>query len=340
MLLLNIYCFLSTVTTSEKESFKFKVKDKDHTIGSLKIPVNTAKTTAQLQWHPLEPHKKGSAAHGELLIEYWLNSPFKSEPATVLRTPSPVSDEAVERNRLGSGLKDYFRKTTPIIGRKAKDEEKRESFGRGHLHSSDSQLHVSPSAAHQEGSQTPNPSHLTTHRNSSPQELIPKVESFRSSEYGDEDFSGSQRTSKSESEVYLPEVTGVSPRESPLEGGHKITLRGSCLGTSHDDVMAVILVDVDCTDSLEYISSGKFLFVVIKCSLIYAIPLFVEKLAVTTFPRTKPASGPVIVETRSAGRGESAVEFCFVESKIRRHERKVSDTVFTRKSKGTYILYI
>ena len=53
-----------------------------------------------------------------------------------------------------------------------------------------------------------------------------------------------------------PEVSGVSPCEASLSGGERITLRGSNLGQSLNDVHRVVLVDVDCTESVEYISPG------------------------------------------------------------------------------------
>ena len=55
-----------------------------------------------------------------------------------------------------------------------------------------------------------------------------------------------------------PEVSGISPREASLSGGQRITLRGSNLGQSAQDVHKVMLVDVDCTESVEYISPGGY----------------------------------------------------------------------------------
>lgn len=55
-----------------------------------------------------------------------------------------------------------------------------------------------------------------------------------------------------------PEVTGISPREGPLEGGQRVILRGTCLGECTSDVLRVIIAGVDCTQSLEYHSQGEY----------------------------------------------------------------------------------
>ena len=55
-----------------------------------------------------------------------------------------------------------------------------------------------------------------------------------------------------------PEVTGISPREGPVDGGQRVVLRGSCLGECKSDVVRVVIADVDCTETLEYLSPGKY----------------------------------------------------------------------------------
>ncbi len=52
-----------------------------------------------------------------------------------------------------------------------------------------------------------------------------------------------------------PLVTGVSPREGPVQGETKVILRGSNLGDCKASVLKVILAGVDCTSSVEYFSS-------------------------------------------------------------------------------------
>ena len=53
-----------------------------------------------------------------------------------------------------------------------------------------------------------------------------------------------------------PEVSGISPSEGSIEGNERVILRGSNLGDSKDDVVRVTIVNIDCTNSMEYYSSG------------------------------------------------------------------------------------
>ena len=52
----------------------------------------------------------------------------------------------------------------------------------------------------------------------------------------------------------MPEVTGVSPNEGPVQGGQRVVLRGSYLGECREDIVQVSVAGVDCTSSLEYFS--------------------------------------------------------------------------------------
>lgn len=54
-----------------------------------------------------------------------------------------------------------------------------------------------------------------------------------------------------------PDVSGVSPSEGSIDGQERVTLRGTNLGESRADIVRVVLVDVDCTSTVEYFSSGK-----------------------------------------------------------------------------------
>lgn len=54
-----------------------------------------------------------------------------------------------------------------------------------------------------------------------------------------------------------PDVSGISPREGPLNGGQRVILRGSNLGECKEGVVQVVIADVDCTETLEYFSPGQ-----------------------------------------------------------------------------------
>lgn len=55
----------------------------------------------------------------------------------------------------------------------------------------------------------------------------------------------------------VPEVTGISPREGPVEGNQRVILRGSNLGEFKSDIVKVVIAGVDCTSTLEYFSPCK-----------------------------------------------------------------------------------
>ncbi len=55
----------------------------------------------------------------------------------------------------------------------------------------------------------------------------------------------------------VPEVTGISPNEGSIEGNERVVLRGTNLGENRDDIVKVTIVNIDCTSTLEYYSSGQ-----------------------------------------------------------------------------------
>lgn len=257
----------SDVTKLQKERFKFKVKDKDHTIGVVKVPLTSFTTVSQTTWFPLEPHKRSSEAHGELLVEYWLSAPFRTEeePAEERPNGAPIVEDIMEGAQLGSGLKDYFKRSMPgpQQQKKAKDDDLLHTLRKTTQHSSDSELHMSHSVPYlPKGSITPDlcGSRSKEYRRVpfTPQDSSLRF-SWRSQSPPSGSLPGSQANLPEEgdrTESNTPEVTGISPREGSLEGGQRITLRGSNLGISREDVVKVTVVDMDCSDSVEYVSSG------------------------------------------------------------------------------------
>lgn len=55
-----------------------------------------------------------------------------------------------------------------------------------------------------------------------------------------------------------PEVSGVSPSSGSVGGGQKVVLRGNSLGECKEDVIRVVLAGIECTDTLEYFSPGRY----------------------------------------------------------------------------------
>ena len=96
-----------------------------------------------------------------------------------------------------------------------------------------------------------------------------------------------------------------SYRFGPSSGGTKITIRGCNLGTSPEDFLGFTICSCDHLDSLEYHSPAK--------------------LVCTTQPWNgkKQNPGPIVLVTKSGGRGVSTVKFMFQ-----------GDPIVVKKDKG------
>lgn len=253
------------MTKSQKEWFKFKVKDKEHTIGVVKVAVAALTAISQTTWFPLEPHKRSSDVHGELQVEYWLSTPFGAEVDEASGSAS-VAEDFTERGSLGAGLKEYFKRSVPSPHqqKRFKEDDFLHMLKRTAQHSSDSELHVAPRQPNMpKGSATPDfrfGSSREHHSESyNPQASIFRF-SWRTQSPPSGSLVGSQPSLPEEGgrvRNNVPEVTGISPREASLKGGQRITLRGSNLGTGLEDVVKVLVVDMDCTGSVEYVSPGE-----------------------------------------------------------------------------------
>ena len=89
-----------------------------------------------------------------------------------------------------------------------------------------------------------------------------------------------------------PEITGLSPRTGPTSGGTRITVRGCNLGMSGEDILSITVCGCNLSSTLEYHTPAK--------------------LVVITKPWT--GAGPVVLVTKSGGRGTSTVTFSFQDS--------------------------
>lgn len=90
-----------------------------------------------------------------------------------------------------------------------------------------------------------------------------------------------------------PEITGVSPRFGPSTGGTKIIIRGCNLGLNKDDFLGFSICSYDYLDKLEYHSPAKLVCVT------------------KPWDGSKPNQGPIVLVTKSGGRGVSTIEFEF-----------------------------
>lgn len=68
------------------------------------------------------------------------------------------------------------------------------------------------------------------------------------------------RESSTASEIsFKPQVTGISPHEGLIQGGQRVLLRGANLGESKESIVRVMLADVDCTATVEYLSPSELI---------------------------------------------------------------------------------
>ena len=88
-----------------------------------------------------------------------------------------------------------------------------------------------------------------------------------------------------------PEITGISPRFGPSNGGTKIVIRGCNLGLDKEDFLQFTVCSCDCLDNLEYHSPAKL--------VCFTKPWYGKAAN----------SGPIVLVTKSGGRGVSTIEF-------------------------------
>ena len=90
-----------------------------------------------------------------------------------------------------------------------------------------------------------------------------------------------------------PEVTGISPNKGSVEGGTKVTIRGTNLGINKEDVVGLFICGANVLATLEYVAPTKLTCVT---------------------KAWRPCVGTVTVETQSGGKGSSLVQFTFVDT--------------------------
>jgi hypothetical protein len=60
-----------SVSSHSHEPIKFKVKEREHTLGTIAVPVAGLSRSRDKSWFPLQPHKRASEAHGSLQLSCW-----------------------------------------------------------------------------------------------------------------------------------------------------------------------------------------------------------------------------------------------------------------------------
>ena len=62
------------MSSHHQELVKFKVKNKEHTLGVVSLSLTDLSNQRNRIWLPLQPHKKGHEVHGELQVGCWVTS--------------------------------------------------------------------------------------------------------------------------------------------------------------------------------------------------------------------------------------------------------------------------
>lgn len=78
---------------SQNQTVKFKVRDKEHTLGVVLINLTTlgAHRESSKKWLPLSPHKKGHDVSGELLAECFVSQYRPGQTVSLSEASSPIS---------------------------------------------------------------------------------------------------------------------------------------------------------------------------------------------------------------------------------------------------------
>ena len=231
---------------------KFKVRDKEHTLGVLQMTLSELTSHKGQKWYPLQPHRKSHDKRlhenqGELLVGCWISeykmvSPEKPSPSTSRTSSNEDLRKGHRKERFS------FHGRTPSGGRvKHLPHEVSPTCTEKPLASSDYEIHSKRALPSFQSDTNLRFASFGPHDDQSEmKQVTPEQSPLDSSSL------------QGDTENFLePEVSGISPNECPVEGKQRVILRGSNLGESRSDVVRVVVADVDCTSTLEYISPGE-----------------------------------------------------------------------------------
>lgn len=265
------------------------MRDKDTTIGAIHISIDSLPTVRPgYSWYPLEPYKKITTVYGELCVECWIS---KSHPVTGKGSlpssretsiedfqnfvTSQVSHVTSQVTHLPGKVMDYlhFNKRSPNLAKShqaskgvdsqtstpySSSQSLRQSAEEDEVASSRGSTgglrqHASDSNVGGQKSDSVTPPLVTS---------VPTTEANEPPQTDDSAFAKIplreciEELEKESGNQPVPEVSGVSPNEGSIDGGTKVTLRGTHLGTGPEDIKQVLLAGVDCTEAVEYLSPG------------------------------------------------------------------------------------
>lgn len=271
------------------QELKFKVTEKHEkdVLGQVIVRLDELgdHNTSSPHKVPLRPHKKCPTPNGLLIFEAWITA--KKVENVPSRSTSMESLKSIKSLGLSSGLKKLKDRIT--ISSKSSDSKNKKN-------SSESLFSLNPrNAISCQDVTRESPFYIPADSRSLHSDVVDSFDAFDNiSEYSDDYQKRNSSNLEKVSEFICPkpEVTSISPKSGPQTGGTVLTIRGSNLGQSQEDIVVLNICGSDVLDTLEYISPWK-----LQCK---------------TVP-WKPCVGGIIIETLSGGRGQSLVEFTFSE---------------------------
>jgi len=273
----------SDVSKKPHAVIKFKIRDKDTTIGVVHIPIDGMPTMRPGQiWYPLEPYKKITVVHGELCLECWISktqqisgkgSSMPSSRETSIEdfpsfVTSQVSHMTSQVTHLPGKVMDYLHlnKRSPSLSKshanKGSDSQVSTPYSSNQSLRQSAEEEETTSSRGSGGSsfrQQTSDANIQKTGSSTPPLVTPALPTEEPPQTDDTTTFAKIPLKEIKLELdkeELPEVNGVSPNEGSIEGGTKVTLRGSNLGTGPEDIVQVLLAGVDCTENVEYLSTS------------------------------------------------------------------------------------
>lgn len=264
---------------------KFKVRDQDHALGAVHLSISEFTRPSAKQWYPILPSKKSHESVGELLVEYSVKEyrPCSQKPSPIT-SHSPSQEDIASKGEAAGGVGGTNSAGAGGGGGKGRFSfhHRSPSWTKIRSTSSSTGSNRSQSMSHTPNDLSPSPTHerrwtgsdvelhskssLMTHSDSN---LRGHSLYDSSTDKYPEQFGISDSNGEKNKNPLTPEVTGISPREGPVEGNQRVVLRGSKLGESKSDIVKVVIAGVDCTSTLEYFSPSKQNHFVSECVCVY-----------------------------------------------------------------------
>ncbi|XP_067016005.1 uncharacterized protein [Acropora muricata] len=250
----------------------FTVTDGDDSLGTVSLPLAQIPSVAhRRRWMPLTA--KNAQANGDLCVDCWVLS-FKKATST--------NDGVKWNNLLTFGLKTGSKERSK---RRASVEAASISMkGSRSIENLYTSSTLEPPVAEEDSRPLKSGSFSKLSPESSPTTSPTRLGTFALFKPRLAPTLGQVLSSSN-----APEITGISPKSGPSSGGTRITVRGCNLGKSKEDIIYIGVSGCDLLQTLEYHSPAKLVVV------------------------SKPwiGSGPVVLETKSGGRGISTLAYTF-----------------------------